>query len=952
MIKTNSAIPELFRTAFAGLIVLFGLYMTSRYNYLLFHVFAELFSIIIGCCIFMVAWNSRRIINNNFLLFLGIAYLFVALLDMAHMLTYKGMGMIREGTANIPTQLWISARYIESLSLLIAALLLNKRINSRLVFICYGTLILLVSGSIFYWDIFPDCFLEETGLTPFKVYSEYIISMIMLASAFILYRHRSFLDAAVFKLLTASIGISILSELFFTFYVHVYGVSNLAGHFLKLISFFLIYKAIIEKGLMDPYNLLFRDLKLSTEAQRASEEKYKNLADTSLAGIYVSNIAGDLLFANDCLARMLEYSSAGEMMKLSAGSIYRKSEERTSLIEKLKIYGKVDNIELELLTKSGKTINTMVNAKLEQDKISKVVIDITDRKRAEQEEVRLRKSLEAQWEIARMVDSDDRTIYDTILEALIDITESKYSYYGLLNDDETILTIHTWSASTMKDCGMKEKPIEFHLKDAGPWGDAVRERKTIIANNYGDNNKGLPDGHVSIKRLLTVPVIKHNRIVAIGAVADKSVAYTEKDAEQMSAFLESAQLIQEKRNAEEELTAHRERLMELVAERTRALHTSYEQLVKEFNARKDTEKELRLMALFAELNPAPILRFDIAGNITNANPAATRLLNIDLEKSPSLFRALPSLEGLEIGDCIQNARTLSYYAEIGDSYYHLIIKGVPDIKIANVYGTDITEQKKTEAEMIRASQLALMGEVAAGVAHEVNNPINGIINYTRIIANRSDPESEEHEIAGRIIKESNRIAGIVKDLLFFARDGKDERYPIPIDKIMSDSLALVRAQMEKDGIRLNVRTSAGLPQIIASPQRIEQVFLNVLSNARYALNRKYTIPHPDKVLEIYHEEILIEEHPFIRTVFYDRGIGISKEILDRIRDRFFSTKAVSEGTGLGLSITDTIITDHGGSLSIESSEREYTRITIDLPASAEQQFNDNSLRRGLINRST
>ncbi len=245
---------------------------------------------------------------------------------------------------------------------------------------------------------------------------------------------------------------------------------------------------------------------------------------------------------------------------------------------------------------------------------------------------------------------------------------------------------------------------------------------------------------------------------------------------------------------------------------------------------------------------------------------------------------------------------------------------------------DITERKLAEAEAVRASHLAALGELAAGVAHEINNPINGIINYTQILANKSRKGSEEHDITGRIIKEGDRIAGIVKNLLSFACDRKEDKVPVNIQDVLSDSLALTETQLRKDGVRLMLNIPLDLPSITAQMQQLEQVFLNVISNARYALNRKYPGAHEGKILEIKGKEITINKRPYIRIIFYDRGTGIPRKIINKIMNPFFSTKSGDQGTGLGLSISLGIINDHGGKLSIESAEGEYTRVIIELPA--------------------
>lgn len=243
------------------ILILVGLYLTSLYNYLLFHSLVEIFSIFIACSIFLVAWNSRRFMDNNYLLFLGIAYLFVGGLDLIHTLAYRGMEIFPGYETNLPTQLWISARYLESISLLIAPIFVVRNIKKRFVLTAYILTISLILGSIFYWRIFPDCFVEGLGLTTFKKVSEYLISLILIGSIVLLFKKKTAFDDNIFRLLIASIVLTICSELAFTFYISDYGFSNLTGHFLKFISFYLIYKSIIESGLVKPYSLLFRNLK-------------------------------------------------------------------------------------------------------------------------------------------------------------------------------------------------------------------------------------------------------------------------------------------------------------------------------------------------------------------------------------------------------------------------------------------------------------------------------------------------------------------------------------------------------------------------------------------------------------------------------------------------------------------------------------------------------------------
>ncbi len=243
-----------------AVVILAGLYASSLYNYLLFHTLAELFSIIVAGAIFTTTWNVRRLLDNDYLLFLGIAYLFVGVLDLFHTMGYTGMPIFPGRGTDLPAQIWIAARYMESISLLISPLFIARKCNTRLVLSVYFGAAIFVLASTLYWRAFPTCFVEGVGLTPFKKQSEYVISAILLSALAHLLRRRNAFDPGILRMLSASIALTICSELAFTFYVHAFGFSNLVGHYFKILSFYFIYRAIIETGLARPYNLMFRQL--------------------------------------------------------------------------------------------------------------------------------------------------------------------------------------------------------------------------------------------------------------------------------------------------------------------------------------------------------------------------------------------------------------------------------------------------------------------------------------------------------------------------------------------------------------------------------------------------------------------------------------------------------------------------------------------------------------------
>ncbi|MGM0442171.1 MAG: MASE3 domain-containing protein [Elusimicrobiota bacterium] len=267
--------------------ILGGLYIIKLYNYLLFHTLAEFFSIVIAGGIFVLAWATKDIIEFKALIYLGVAYLFVGSIDLMHTLTYTGMGVIEGGGINLPTQLWIFARYFESITLLAFPFLLNREIRPvRLVL--GGSLITgLGFMSIFYFENFPVSFVSGEGLTGFKIVSEYLISLILLISLFILWKKKDSIFPKIYKLMVFSITATVLSELSFTLYANPYGFFNAAGHFLKILSFYFIYRAVIETGISEPLNIMFSSLNKSRERLKNQKDRMLNIMENIHYEVYV-----------------------------------------------------------------------------------------------------------------------------------------------------------------------------------------------------------------------------------------------------------------------------------------------------------------------------------------------------------------------------------------------------------------------------------------------------------------------------------------------------------------------------------------------------------------------------------------------------------------------------------------------------------------------------------------
>jgi len=384
-------------------IIIFFIYLTNFYSYLLFHTIAELFSIAIAFGVFAIGWNTRKNIENSLFLILGVSLAFIGSIDLIHTLAYKGLDIFEGYDANLPTQLWIAARYLQAGSFLIAFIFIYKNINPNHLVFGY-TIISVVLLLLIFSKIFPVCYIEGFGLTQFKIVSEYVIIGILLVSILILYKRRKEFDLGMLYLMIFSITSTICAELAFTFYIGVYDVSNLIGHLFKILSFYLIYLAIIQKGLEDPVKILFTKLKHSEETlalkaedlERAysllkeSEEKFRlTFEKASDAIIWVNTVNGTIINCNHAAEILLERKKE-EIIGMHQTNLYP-PEKREFYENMFRTHIETEEIfsnESEIITKLGKIIPVTITA-------SNIVIsgnmiiqgifhDISERKKAEQ----------------------------------------------------------------------------------------------------------------------------------------------------------------------------------------------------------------------------------------------------------------------------------------------------------------------------------------------------------------------------------------------------------------------------------------------------------------------------------------------------------------------------------------------------------------------------------------
>ncbi len=244
----------------------------------------------------------------------------------------------------------------------------------------------------------------------------------------------------------------------------------------------------------------------------------------------------------------------------------------------------------------------------------------------------------------------------------------------------------------------------------------------------------------------------------------------------------------------------------------------------------------------------------------------------------------------------------------------------------------VLAKREIEARMIQQQKLESIGILASGVAHEINNPINGILNYAQLIIDLDICESAVKEYAEAIIEETKRVSVIVKNLLQFARsDNQSGKKLTPLSELIKYVDSLLITIFRHDQIHLKIEIPDKFPDVYCKSSEIQQVLMNLLTNARDSLNEKYPGYDAEKIIIISVSEIELNEKKYARITVEDRGMGIPENIKDFILDPFYTTKNRTKGTGLGLSISHGLVKKHNGSLTFESRQGEYTKFYLDIP---------------------
>jgi len=624
-------------------------------------------------------------------------------------------------------------------------------------------------------------------------------------------------------------------------------------------------------------------------ALKDSDKKYRNLVENSITGVLISNLKGDILYANNALVHMFEYESINEVLKENTVTKYKDPAQRERIMKILKEKGRFDNYEVDLVTKKGNIKNILTSSVLEGDINTAMLVDITGRRKAE-------KSL---------------MIKDRAIESSINAI--------CITDPETNITYT--NPSFMKMWGYDNKKEVLGKSALGFWQNprkAVDVIKTLNEKGswIGELNARKKDG-TFFDIQLSATIVKDSSGTPLCM---------------MASFLD----ITERKKAE--------------------------------SALKRSEKKYRDII---ETSNEGVWVIDSQANTTFANKQIAELLGYTVEEmmGRNLYEfmdedakkdAAGNMERRRQG--IKEAHDFRFKRKDGSDIWTIISTNPFTNDKGEFIGalgmiTDITERKRAEeslnkanleiaawsreleyrvkektkellnaqSQLIQSEKLSAMGEMAGGLAHELNSPLAGLIPMIEKHKNEEEKDSKRYyelSLMYKACEACEYMAKIVNDFSSFSRESKGEFTELNLNEAIDDTLNFSISRIKQKRIQLIKEYEDNLPSVYGEKTELQQVILNMITNALDAMTEGGTFNIKTSSRD--NNNIIME--------FIDNGSGIEKYKLDRIFDPFYTTKRPGKGTGLGLSISYKIIEKHEGKISAESEPGQGTKFKISLPA--------------------
>ncbi len=497
--------------------------------------------------------------------------------------------------------------------------------------------------------------------------------------------------------------------------------------------------------------------------------------------------------------------------------------------------------------------------------------------------------------LGQMAREPIKNITDYALEEAIQLTSSRLGYLAFTEDGETILSMYSWSKAAMEQCHLADEPLIYPVETTGLWGEAIRQRKPIITNDYAATNplkKGYPQGHVNITRHMNVPVFDGDKIVAVAGVGNKDSDYDQSDVRQLIMLMEGMWSLLQRKQVEEQLQHERDFSAQIINSLPGLFYVFDEQRFVKWNPQWEKITGYTSQELGKLYSPDFFEGDD------------KKLIE---ERMGEVFREGASVAEVEI--VTKDGSKIPYFF----TGARCIFEGVPHLV---GLGIDITQRKRIEAEREQLiakleAQNAELERFTYTVSHDLKSPlitIKGFVGMMHQDLVRDDSVAVNNDLA-RIANAADKMDELLKDLLELSRIGRlvNPSEEIPLEELTNEALELAHGQIAKRGVEVEI--SPNLPAIYGDRRRLLEVLQNLIDNAV-----KYMGDQPRPRVEIGCRRDGNETVCYVR----DNGMGIEPGYQDKVFGLFEQLDQHVEGSGIGLALVKRIIEIHGGRIWVES----------------------------------
>jgi two-component system NtrC family sensor kinase len=516
------------------------------------------------------------------------------------------------------------------------------------------------------------------------------------------------------------------------------------------------------------------------------------------------------------------------------------------------------------------------------------------------------KVLQRMWWLGQQItlELDPRHVVERFLEAAGDVAEADGASLGLVTTDGVIEI--TAASGTLASCAGLRIPVSDSvmgrvIRGAGPWSvaDADQHRHALHDTwfRYADSRE--PHMHA----VAVVPVQRRGeRIGAVTIASARREAFTPLQLERVEAMsdllsvaLANAELFETMRQA-----------------------------------------EWRFRTLFRAAPDAVLTVLQTTGRVREANDAVREVFG--LEPHQVVGRSLADLVAEDDHASLERMLANAFAGQPARVEVHILTpegqsrvialaaSRLPeaDPPSALLVGRDMTHEREMHARLMESDRLAAVGELVAGVAHEVNNPLSSISAFAQLLLRDTTLNAQQRESIEVIRAETTRASQVVKDLLAFARRSEPQRVPLDLNAVVARSLRMRQYQFDETGVRVETELAADLPSVMGDARQLQQVCLNLLTNAIQAMSAG------GGTLRVRSRR----EGDVVRLEVADSGPGMAPHVRQHVFEPFFTTKKEGEGTGLGLSVSYGIVTAHGGTIELVETGPQGTTFRVTLPAAA------------------